>query len=90
MTTVELSPAYVWDCERCGRENFQRCVSVRLDPEDDADADVIRAHHGLDPHDPIPDGLMGAFQTRPDRVTCRHCNTEFKAADAGTQDEDEE
>lgn len=25
---IELHPAHSWDCERCGRENFSRCVTV--------------------------------------------------------------
>lgn len=80
MTTVELVPAYVWDCERCGRENFQRSVSVVLNPDDPDDADVIRQMHDIPDADPIPEGMSVRAMTTPDRVTCRHCEAEFKVA----------
>lgn len=28
---TELHPAFVWDCERCGRENFFRAICGNLD-----------------------------------------------------------
>jgi len=28
---VELHNAFVWDCESCGRENFVRAVTTKLD-----------------------------------------------------------
>ena len=90
MQTVELSPAYLWDCPECGRENFQRAVSVVLDPSDPDDAATIRDMHGIEDHDPIPENFGVRMQTRPDRVTCRHCGAEFRAADfnrAGGDDE---
>jgi hypothetical protein len=86
MSIVALSPAYVWDCEECGRENFQRAVSIRLDPEDEGDAATIRDMEGLSEGEPIPNGLVGCMMTRPSRVTCKHCGKEFKAVDAGSED----
>lgn len=82
---VELAPAYVWDCESCGRENLQRAISVRLDPDDPADAETIRRIEGLDDDEPIDrDPLFRrSMTTRPERVTCKHCGEEFKAVDSG-------
>lgn len=91
MHIVELAPAYVWDCGQCGRENFQRAVSMRLDPNDPGDAEMIREIHDIDPDKPIPDIIAMSWQTRPERVTCKHCGTEFVAADSGGDgDEDDE
>lgn len=86
MTIVALSPAYVWDCEDCGRENFQRAVSIQLDPEDESDAEAIRTMCGIEPEEAIPDGLTGCVMTRPRRVTCKHCGKEFKAVDTNAED----
>lgn len=90
MSIVCLSPAYVWDCEECGRENFQRAVSAALDPEDEGDAEVLREMHGLSPDELIPDVLAGVMMMRPNTVTCRHCNTTFKAMDARMHGEGED
>jgi len=84
MRIVELSPAYVWDCEECGRENFQRSVSSALDPKIPADAEIIRQIHRIGPSDPISPHCLAIVRTRPNRVTCRHCNTEFHAIDTGS------
>ena len=89
MDTVELAPAYSWDCPECGRENFQRCVSHVLDRNDPEDADLIRASLGIPDGEPIPPRVGGQMQTRPNRVTCRHCGTEYKALDTGMHEPDE-
>lgn len=89
MSIVNLSPAYVWDCEECGRENFQRAVSVKLDPNDDGDAETIRRIHGLSEGEPIPPTLGVGMMTRPSRVTCKHCGAEFEAVDSGAEDFEE-
>jgi hypothetical protein len=57
---VELVPAFMWDCPNCGRENFQRAVSVMVPP------DQLPDH--LDPES--GDGIIAT--TVPERVTCRH------------------
>jgi hypothetical protein len=90
MAIVSLAPAYVWDCNECGRENFQRAVSIVLDPDDDADADVLRSMHGISDGEPIPEACGGRVCARPDRVTCKHCGVEFKAVDCGAEDVEED
>lgn len=91
MQSVHLSPAYVWDCPECGRENFQRTVSVVLRAgENTGDEEIIRHLGGLDAHDPIPKGMQVVAQSRPDRVTCRHCNVEFGAVDTHAYEPDGE
>lgn len=77
---VELHDAYVWDCDSCGRENFERAVVVApesLDPETRAAlADVAG-----------DDWITGDFTTRPDVVRCRACGAEFDAEDADDLDD---
>lgn len=86
---VELAPAHSWDCPECGREGFQRAVSVRLNPNNPDDAAMIRDIEGWDAGDPIPAWYAAGFTTRPDRVTCKHCGAEFRAVDSGADDPDE-
>jgi len=87
---VELAPAYVWDCDNCGRENFQRAISVRLDPKCEHDAEMIREMSGLEADTEIPEHLFLSMTTRPNRVTCKHCETQFEAVDSGDPEEEED
>ena len=80
---VILSPAYMWDCPACGRENFQRAITIAITDED-------RLHMGLGPCE------YGCFQSYPNVVICRHCGQKYKAQhvhdddeDIGDEDEDE-
>jgi predicted nucleic-acid-binding Zn-ribbon protein len=81
---VELNPSYIWDCPECGRENFQRSVTRYLDPNDPEDGAVIIGLYGE-----LNSGRLVSAQSTPDRVTCKHCQTEFRVADIGPDDEDQ-
>lgn len=81
MTTTELQPAYAWDCPTCGRANFQRAVTVRLDPLDPDHAEVIRDLLDLEPDEPVPADADVWAKDMPERVTCGHCSTEFRTAE---------
>ena len=65
---VELHQAWMWDCPKCGRENFERAVAWEASPEDMQDA-----REALD----MPDGTTGDFTTQPEEVECKHCKAEF-------------
>jgi hypothetical protein len=75
--TVELIQAFLWTCEDCGRDNFERGITISpesIDPEDPpdtpgADPDTIR--------DWLEAGGEGGFVVAPDQVKCRHCGSEF-------------
>jgi hypothetical protein len=78
---VELVPAFMWDCPTCGRENFQRAITV-LVPDSEL-PDHLNAEDG--------DGLMGT--TAPERVTCRHpdCGATWQCQDfRAYHDEDQQ
>lgn len=71
---IELSPAYMWDCPSCGRENFQRSILLAATEED--------KELGIDPND-------YTWQTYPNVVICRHCEKQFKTRHVLTNDESE-
>lgn len=70
MTTVELHPAFSWDCDRCGRENFTRGVRVSLSAEE---LEELREEFEIDP------AAVGEFLGAPDQVECTHCGSQFDA-----------
>ena len=65
---VEMRLAYVWDCEECGRENFERAVVYELSPEEKKE---------LEGAGEIPE--TGNWMSHPEHVTCKHCQSEFTA-----------
>jgi hypothetical protein len=67
---IELRPAFTWDCDDCGQENFVRGVVPEMSEEDHK---FMMEEHGLMPWE------CGDFITNPAIVTCCHCQTEFKA-----------
>jgi len=79
--SVELHQAFVWTCEDCGLENFERTVTV--DPERVADVataaqmaeatDYIVHMEGLD----TEAGAGVTWLMAPERVTCQACGAEF-------------
>lgn len=73
-----LHPAYVWDCEECGRENFQRAIVI----SEEEKMSSIREMQDDDEPGPPPEMLeIMTCCTYPVRVTCKHCNQEFTTAD---------
>jgi hypothetical protein len=76
---VELHQAFTWTCESCGRDNFERGVtvapeSVDLDElPDTEETESIRMW--------IAEGGEGVFVVAPDWVTCGHCGERFETED---------
>ncbi|RIK84349.1 MAG: hypothetical protein DCC68_01320 [Planctomycetota bacterium] len=65
---VTLRPAYAWDCEECGRENFSRSLIPEFSEED---LQELRDEHGVQPWE------TGAFVSMPESVKCPHCGAVF-------------
>ena len=65
--TVELHQAFRWDCDECGRENFERAIIVDLG-EDEA-RDIFG-----DDYDPEAEGYI---LMQPADVQCVYCGAEF-------------
>lgn len=67
---VELHNGFFWDCDNCGKENFERAYVPDLPP------DVIectKAAHNI----PEDDGHL--FFYVPSEVKCRSCGEEYNA-----------
>lgn len=73
---VELIPAFMWDCPECGIENFQRSISVSVDP----------GELGIDD---APENATVSVMTTPETVKCRDCKTRFEVLAFGEPTEDE-
>lgn len=80
MDTVELRPAFMWDCEECGRENFTRAIVPEMSVEDLAE---LKEDHGIEENE------TGEFLMMPKRVTCPDCGNEFRSYRMGMEEEDE-
>ena len=67
---VEMHLAYVWDCENCGTENFERAIVYEFSPDELAEI--------ADEENPEL-SKTGNWMTHPARVKCKACNAEFEA-----------
>jgi hypothetical protein len=68
MMSVELRPAYAWDCDECGRENFSNGIVAELSNEE---RDELRIEHGLE------EATTGDWMMMPKQVTCVYCGSTF-------------
>lgn len=77
---ARLLTAYVWDCDSCGAENFERSAVAELCDEDREE--MFRHFHELDQWAELPEHWRD-FQivTRPDAVKCCECGVEFTTED---------
>jgi hypothetical protein len=74
---VDLVQAFLWTCDDCGRDNFERAITVSpesIDPNNlpegfnDKDEEITEW---------ITSGGEVVWLAAPDHVTCRHCGSEF-------------
>ena len=77
MDSVELHPAFIWDCNECGRENLTRTVLGDFDQETLHD---MREQHGITEYE------SGDWYTAPTTVRCRYCGGTFSTSN----DEDDQ
>lgn len=70
-TSVEIHQAFLWTCDDCGRDNFERAITVS--PET-----IEEWVEGIG---------EGAWLRAPDRVTCSHCGTNFETTYDSPQDQ---
>ena len=68
--SVELRPAFSWDCPDCGRENFCRGIVPEMSP---AEMVELRDDHGIESWE------SGNFVMQPDLVECSHCQEAFNS-----------
>jgi len=70
MKKAQLNPAYMWDCDQCGTENFERAIVY--EPTEEEMAEVMEDYE-FDPWESSPWTLM------PETVKCKCCGTEYEA-----------
>lgn len=68
MPKTELRPAYAWDCDNCGIENFCRGIIPEMSQED---LNQLREEHGVQPWE------TGGFVMAPTTVTCKSCGSDY-------------
>jgi len=68
---AEMHPAYAWDCDDCGAENFNRAIVPEMS---DDDLKELRDDHGVQPWE------AGQFMMMPTEVTCAKCGATFATA----------
>lgn len=71
METIEMHPAFTWDCDTCGREQFTRAVRPEMSSED---REELHRQHGVDPH------TGGELLMLPMVVVCRDCGSRFETS----------
>lgn len=86
-TKIELHPAYQWDCDSCGRENFARAVVAELNPENPEDAELIEIARAESEH--LIGDIKPFWMTEPEEVVCAHCGAEFETVDSRCVTDDE-
>jgi DNA-directed RNA polymerase subunit M/transcription elongation factor TFIIS len=69
MDTIELHEAFMWDCDNCGVENFERAVRPELTEEE---IQELKDEVG------IMDEEEGIFLMAPKTVTCSKCGTQYQ------------
>jgi hypothetical protein len=69
MTEVELHPAFVWDCDECGSQNFERAIipPFATVEEEEIARDILDVAVG-----------EGFPVMAPMQVLCRVCGADFK------------
>jgi hypothetical protein len=77
---AELHPAYVWDCEDCGSENFQRAIVRSL--TEDEQQEILEGSE-----------LSATFvhcAGVPNNVICKVCGSKFVSIDQWAMPDDED
>lgn len=67
--TATMFPAFMWDCDECGTENFARSFVPELT---ESEREEFMHESGIDPDS---EGIVLAM---PERVTCSRCEITFE------------
>lgn len=82
---VELHCAYVWDCDSCGRENFERAIEGDCtEPVMRQNKESVLALMVAEERDCVDEGdgfyapeFIAVISLAPKRVLCRFCGQAF-------------
>lgn len=69
MNKVELLPAFIWTCENCGTDQFERAIVCEFSKEELAE---LKNEYGIE------EGDEGHFLEGPKTVICEFCEEEFE------------
>lgn len=69
---IELRSAFLWTCDNCGRDQFERAVEADIEMLPEADREAIRSHPGID-----MDASGFDFLMKPTRVACEVCGSAY-------------
>ena len=72
MGSVELHHAFMWICDECGRENFERAFSPSMSDEQ---RESLRVHLGVQ--------RIGSVFAAPTVVQCKYCGEVFSVETEG-------
>ncbi len=78
--TTELVQAFLWTCDDCGRDNFERAITIA--PESINQGDLPSGLDADDLREWAQQGGNGLLAMAPDRVRCGHCRAEFATIEA--------
>ncbi len=73
MKKIELRPAYIWDCDECGIENFERTIIIPIEELTEEEREQFSEEELQEFL-----GEDGSFQSMPNNVTCSNCDTEYE------------
>jgi hypothetical protein len=81
---VELVQAFLWTCDDCGRDNFERAITV--DPESTEGQEVaeftrLATEDANESVQALGLEVGGDWLMAPRQVKCRHCGAEFSTVE---------
>lgn len=68
MESIELRPAFAYDCEYCGKENFVNGIVLDLSKEE---SEELKEEYGIEEYE------QGNWMSMPKNVICKYCKTNF-------------
>lgn len=72
MKTIELRPAFVWNCPECDEDNFVKAIFIEGIPDE------------LQKEMEFNKDRKGHFVESPDEVTCLYCEESHKTESFGS------
>lgn len=78
---AELHPAYEWQCDACGSQNFESGIVHEFSAEETAE---LREEYDVEPWE------TGSWVSYPVQVICRQCGTTYDAKHWGDDDDEDE
>lgn len=82
MRRVEIHQAFIWTCDECGRDNFERAIIQEMGPEEREQC--FREYHRMEDHEELPDDWQNFDMVMaPNSVKCPACGEEFDTYNTG-------